>query len=82
MSQITDQIDHFREFALARLNASERKLTIDDLYDEWRTMNPDPTLVEADQKAIAASLQDYRQGISGKPAAEVIRRLNSQLPNK
>jgi hypothetical protein len=82
MTQIADQIDQFREFALAQLSAENKELTIDELYDEWRNLNPDPVQMAIDQNAVAASLRDYRNGVSGKPAAEVIRRLKSQLPDE
>jgi hypothetical protein len=81
ITQIADQLDQFREFALARLSSAGEGLTLDALYDEWRTMNPDRSQMEADHQAVAASLRDYRSGVSGKPAADVVRRLKSQLAN-
>lgn len=82
MTQIADQINQFREFALARLSSGNKELTIDELYDEWRIQNPDPEQLADDAKAVAASLNDYQNGVSGKPAAEVIRNLKSRLPNE
>ena len=82
MTQIADQIDQFRAFALAYLNSETKEMTIDELYDEWRLLNPDPVQMDNDKNAVAASLRDYRNGVSGKPAAEVLGRLKSQLPNE
>jgi hypothetical protein len=82
MTQIADQINQFREFALARLNSGNKELTIDELYDEWRTQNPDPSQLADDARAVAASLKDYRNGVTGKPASEVVRNLKSRLPNE
>jgi hypothetical protein len=82
MTQIAAQIEQFREFALAQLSDENKELTIDELYDEWRILNPDPVQMTIEKNAVAASLRDYRNGVSGKPAAEVIRRLKSQLPNE
>lgn len=81
MTQIADQIDQFREFVLARLSSAGEELTMDDLYDEWRIMNPDRSQREADHQAVAASLRDYHSGVLGVPAEDVIRRLKSQLSN-
>lgn len=74
MAQISDQIDKFREFALARSSSSNHDLSLDELYDEWRLMNPDPEQLSNDTEAVNASLQDYRNGIQGKPVDEVIRK--------
>ena len=82
MTQIVAQIDQFREFAVARLSSASEELTIDALYDEWRVLNPDRPQMEADHQAVAASLRDYRNGVAGIPAADVVRRLKSQLSNE
>lgn len=62
-----DQLEQFRSFVLDRIGRGGSVLSIDDLYDEWRIHNPSPSELEADSKAIAASLQDLDRGERGKP---------------
>ncbi|HMO15649.1 MAG TPA: hypothetical protein PKD64_15420 [Pirellulaceae bacterium] len=82
MTQISEQINQFREFALSRLSSGKQDVSIDELYDEWRMLNPDSEKSEADAKAVSASLNDYHRGIKGKSAEDVIRNLTSKLPNE
>ena len=82
MTHIADQLNEFREFALARINSSKNQLTLDEIYDEWRLNNPDPEQLAADAQAVAASLADYRNGVEGKPPSEVVRKLKTRLPNE
>jgi hypothetical protein len=63
MTQIADQIDPFRAFSLAYLNSEAKEMTIDELYDEWRLMNPAPVQINDDKNAVSASLRDYRNVI-------------------
>jgi len=79
MIQTSYQIEHFRDFALARLSSTEQHLTIDELYDEWRLLNPDTSQMANDTIAVAASLHDYQSGVLGKNGAEIIQMLKSQL---
>lgn len=74
MALIQEQRNEFREFALARINSAKVSLTLDELYDEWRLNTPDPYQLANDAKAVAASLTDYRNGVEGKPASEVVRK--------
>lgn len=79
MSNTTQQLDQFRQFALTRLNSSGCELSIDELYDEWRRENPAPEEIAQNAKAIAASLRDLDQGVPRKPAAEFVRQFKSKL---
>jgi len=82
MTDIADQLRQFREFALARINSSKDRQSLDELFDEWRLQNPDPEQVVKDSQAVAASLADYRKGVEGKPASDVIRKLQTRLPKQ
>ena len=79
MSNTTQQLDQFRQFALSRLSTSGCELSIDELYDEWRRENPAPEEMAQNEKAIAASLRDLDQGVSRKPAADFVRQFKSKL---
>lgn len=82
MSRVAFQIDHFRQFALSRIESSTDGFTIDDLYDEWRLENPEPSQLADDARAVSASITDYRNGVPGKSSIGVIDALNSKLFNK
>jgi hypothetical protein len=77
MSQISDQIDQFREFALSRITTADDRLTLDELFDEWRLAHPDPQQQADDAQAVLASLNDYRNGVQGTSPAEITGRLRS-----
>ena len=68
-------IESFSEFAKAKVDQAGNDLSIDDLYDEWRTQHPPAD----DLLAIKASLRDMENGDTGRSfddfAAE-FRRLN------
>ncbi len=79
MSQISDQLDQFREFALSRITATGNRLTLDELFDEWRLAFPDPQQQAEDAQAVQASLNDYRNGVQGTSPADISARLRSKV---
>lgn len=81
MNQLVERLNQFHQFALDRINASHEPLTLDQLYDEWRLLNPDCNEVDGDAVAIADSLSDYRAGAQGIPADELLRKLSSRQFN-
>jgi hypothetical protein len=46
---------------------------LDDLYAEWRALNPIPDHLKKDVLAVKASLRDMDRGIIGKPIDEFER---------
>jgi hypothetical protein len=79
MSQISDQLDQFREFALSKITTSGNRLTLDELFDEWRLTYPDPHQQADDAQAVLASLNDYRNGVGGTSPAEILARIRSKV---
>lgn len=79
MSQITDQLDQFREFALLRISSAGNRLSLDELFEEWRLTHPDPQQQADDASAVLASLHDYRNGVQGTDPAEITARLRSKV---
>ncbi len=55
-------IESFSEFAKAKVDQAGNDLSIDDLYDEWRTQHPPAD----DLLAIKASLRDMENGDTGR----------------
>lgn len=82
MTSITNQLDSFREFALARIQTGKGNLSMDELFDEWRIANPDPDSLREDALAVASSLRDLERGVPLKSPEEIIRKLKSRLPNE
>lgn len=58
----TELIESFSEFAKAKVDQAGNDLSIDDLYDEWRTQHPPAD----DLLAIKASLRDMENGDTGR----------------
>ena len=65
-------LDQFRQFALQRLSNEGKELSLDELYDEWRTQNPTNEEVEQDTRAVAASLRDFDRGERGRPVGQFL----------
>lgn len=65
-------LDQFREFALGRLSNGGKELSLDELYDEWRTQNPTDQEIELDRRAVASSLRDFDRGERGQPASQFV----------
>ena len=59
---IIELIESFSEFAKAKVDQAGNDLSIDDLYDEWRTQHPPAD----DLLAIKASLRDMENGETGR----------------
>lgn len=66
-----NQVDEFRAFVLGRARLGEQ-LSIDELYDEWRVRNPSSSELNANAKAIDASLKDLDSGEQGRDVSEFL----------
>lgn len=58
----TELIESFTQFAKEKVDQEGNELSIDDLFDQWRTQHP-PT---DDLLAIKASLRDMENGETGR----------------
>ncbi|MGN6544272.1 MAG: hypothetical protein ACTHK7_04435 [Aureliella sp.] len=65
-------LDQFRQFALQRLSNEGKELSLDELYDEWRTQNPTNEAIGQDRRAVAASLRDFDRGERGRPVGQFV----------
>ena len=57
------EIDRFSEFAKTKLKDRSTDVSLDELFDEWRTLNPP----SKDALAIQASIRDMENGETGRP---------------
>jgi hypothetical protein len=76
MATSEHEIESFSEFAKSQLKDSRSDASIDELFEEWRTLNPP----SEDALAIQASIRDMENGETGRPfeefAAEFRKRNN------
>lgn len=70
MSTAEQDVNNFAIFALQRIEAGERDLTIDELFDQWRAENPSDQQFAENVAAVQASMQDYKDGERGTIAGE------------
>ena len=66
MATSEHEIDNFSEFAKSQLKDRTFDVSLDELFDEWRTRNPP----SEDALAIQASIRDMENGETGRPFAE------------
>jgi hypothetical protein len=70
MSTAEQDVNNFASFALQKIESGERDLSIDELFDRWRTENPSDEQYAENVAAVRASMQDYRCGERGTIAGE------------
>ncbi len=63
MATIHQDIESFHQFASEFVRRGDRKVTINDLYEQWRT----DRFVEDDLRAVRASLNDLEAGQKDLP---------------
>jgi hypothetical protein len=67
-----EHVRSFQEFALERLSAGGRPVSMDELFEQWRLEHPSDDELSADVLAIEASLRDMRAGETGRDLQEVV----------
>jgi hypothetical protein len=77
MSTVEQDLDRFTKYARLQIEAGQRDLSIDELFDQWRAENPSNEQHAENVAAIQASLQDFRNGergtIAGEHSIELLR---------
>ena len=79
MSVTTEQIDSFHRFATNRLKNGSEGLSMDELYDEWRTQHFSPEEIHENVLAVRAAIRDMENGDTGQDADDVIAELRDEL---
>jgi hypothetical protein len=72
MSKILSDLRNFEEFAKNKIANSGDTLQLDDLFEEWRLLNPLDDLKRNDLLAIKSAIRDMNNGDLGLPADEVL----------
>jgi hypothetical protein len=72
MSKILSDLRNFEEFAKNKIANSGDTLQLDDLFEEWRLLNPLDDLKRADLLAIKSAIRDMNDGDLGLPVDEVL----------
>lgn len=70
MSTAHQELDSFNEFAKHRLSHGDADLSLDELFDLWRSENPSDELDAENVAAVAAAIADFHAGDRGTPAGE------------
>jgi hypothetical protein len=66
VSVILEQVEAFRAFAVGRISSDANGKTIEDLFDEWLSLNLSPDEIEANANAIGEALRDFDNGASSQ----------------
>jgi hypothetical protein len=70
MATTAEELDRFTEFARQRLGNGGSGLSLDELFDLWRSENRSDELYAENVAAVNAAIEDFRNGDRGTPAGE------------
>jgi len=70
MSKTRDELHQFVAFARKWLDGEGAELSLDELFDLWRSENPADFDYTEDVIAVKAALHDLQNGDRGTPAGE------------
>jgi hypothetical protein len=70
MTTIEQELDSFTEFAKARISDRGATLSLDELFDIWRSENPSDELRAENAAAVNAAIRDFQNGDRGTPVGE------------
>lgn len=79
MAKTGEELDRFTTFARQRIVSGGANISLDDLFDLWRTENPSEELYAENVAAVNAAIVDFRNGDRGTPAGEHSAQLRSQF---
>jgi len=81
MRAVKQDLDHFINYARQQIESSQKNLSIDELFDQWRAQYPSDDQLAENVAAIQASINDFNKGergtIAGEDSAHLRRRFNS-----
>lgn len=79
MTTTARELESFTQFARGRLGSGDPEPSLDELFDLWRVENPCDTDYAENVAAVAAAIEDFRNGDRGRPAGELSRELREEL---
>ena len=82
MPTTREELDRFTEFARERLSNGGTDLSLDELFDLWRSENPSDELYVENVAAVNAAIADYQNGDRGTPAGEHSEQLRREFDIK
>lgn len=65
MATTGEDLDRFSMFVRQRIGTGGSNLSLDDLFDLWRTENPPEALYAENVAAVNAAIADFRNGDRG-----------------
>jgi hypothetical protein len=78
MAITSDELDAFHHFALLQL-ASDGADSLWELVERWESEHSPAERHRQDAAAIRAAIRDMDSGDAGRPAAEIVRELRTEL---
>ncbi|MGD9720567.1 MAG: hypothetical protein AB7O59_16810 [Pirellulales bacterium] len=79
MATAEHDLEKFIRFVQQRIESGEAGASLDELFDLWRHENPSDDLHATDVAAIAASIEDFKNGERGTMAGEHSAALRRQF---
>lgn len=70
MTTTQQDLDSFTTYARQVIATGQRDLSIDELFDQWRSENPSDEQYAESVAAVKASIQDFKRGERGSIAGE------------
>jgi len=70
MATAEQELASFTSYARERIESGQRDVSIDELFDQWRSENPSDEQYAENVAAIQASIQDFKRGERGTIAGE------------
>jgi hypothetical protein len=70
MATAEQDLVNFSIYARQQIEAGQRDLSIDELFDQWRAENPSDEQYAENVAAVQASIQDFQNGERGTVAGE------------
>jgi hypothetical protein len=73
------EVESFHHFALAEIENGGAALSIDELFQEWRSTRPTEEELAESVAAVKAAYADYLAGDTGRPALDALRETCDRL---
>jgi hypothetical protein len=83
MRAVKQELEHFTNYARRQIESGQENLSIDELFDQWRTQYPSDDQLAEKVAAIQASINDFNEGergtVAGEDSAHLRRRFGDNV---
>lgn len=79
MAVTTEDLHQFNEFAKVVIARVGSKVTLDEIWDQWRLENPTSDELRENVLAVNAAIRDMEQGDLGISATEHVQQLRTKF---